>query len=88
MKYILPTALMLFSIAVLATGGGAQSKMTKQSSKAMSEVQEEESIDDPYKMNTSRGTGSQSTEGNDVIQSQDEEHKSDHSDTHLKTDDE
>lgn len=42
MKFILPTAMMLFSIAVLATGGGAQSKNTTETKKTMNSQHEME----------------------------------------------
>jgi hypothetical protein len=91
MKYILPTALMLFSIAVLATGGGAQSnrpameKDTKNSEGRMEERQNNSSV----LMGSGSGIDSagKDTSARDM-RPQGKDHNNAYSDTDLSPDDE
>lgn len=96
MKYILPTAMMLFSIAVLATGGGpqasreAEKQMTDRKDTMNSEKRMEERHNNASVIiGTGKGTASDGTGTSDKdIRPQGKGHNKDYSDTDLKSDNE
>jgi hypothetical protein len=85
MKYILPTVLMLFSLGVIATGGGPEANRTMK--KRQENVRAEKHPDgNSVQAGVNTGTGASNTEKD--IRIPEEKVNKDYSDTDLETDDE